>query len=62
MNVSVEQVAKLLGKSPLFVRMALQQGRAPFGFAVETKPGRWSYHISPKKLDEYIGKGEEENE
>ena len=28
--------------------------RIPFGFAVINKT-RWSYHISPKKLKDYVG-------
>jgi len=55
-NVSVEQAAKMLGKSEQFVRVALQMGTAPFGFAAKNKTV-WSYHISPKKLTEYIGEG-----
>lgn len=53
-NVSIEQAAKMLGKSEQFVRVALQMGTAPFGFAAKNKTV-WSYHISPKKLNEYIG-------
>lgn len=53
-NISVVEAAKLLGKSPQFVRIALQTGVAPFGFAVKNKT-TFSYHISPKKLAEYIG-------
>lgn len=53
-NVSVAEAAKLLGKSEQFVRVALQTGVAPFGFAVKNKTV-FSYHISPKKLAEYIG-------
>lgn len=53
-NITVEEAAKRLGKSKGFVRVALQQGTAPFGFAAKKKT-RWSYHISPKKLDEYVG-------
>ena len=53
-NISVEQCARLLGKSEQFVRVALQTGTAPFGFAVKHK-SVYSYHISPKKLNEYIG-------
>ena len=36
-------------------RVALQMRTAPFGFAAKNKTV-WSYHISPKKLKEYIGK------
>lgn len=53
-NISVEKCAKLLGKSEQFVRVALQTGTAPFGFATKNKTV-YSYHISPKKLSEYIG-------
>lgn len=53
-NVSVAQAAKLLGKGEEFVRVSLQMGTAPFGFAAKTKT-KWSYHISLKKLNEYIG-------
>ena len=53
-NVSVAEAAKILGKGEEFVRVALQRGVVPFGFAVRNKT-RWSYHISPKKLNEYIG-------
>ena len=53
-NVPIEAAAKALGKSEQFVRIALQTGVAPFGFAVKHKTV-YSYHISPKKLAEYIG-------
>lgn len=53
-NISVKECARLLGKSEQFVRVALQNGTAPFGFAVKNKTV-YSYHISAKKLAEYIG-------
>lgn len=53
-NVSISECAKILGKSEQFVRIALQTGAAPFGFAVKTS-SIWSYHISAKRLKEYIG-------
>ena len=52
-NISVAECAKILGKSEQFVRVALQTGVAPFGMAVKTKT-KYDYHISPKKLEEYI--------
>ena len=52
-SVSVAECARLIGKSEQFVRVALQTGVAPFGFAVKNKT-MYSYHISRKKLDEYI--------
>jgi hypothetical protein len=53
-NVPVVEAAKMLGISQQSVRIALQTGVAPFGFAVKNKTV-FSYHISPKKLAEYIG-------
>lgn len=58
-NISVEEAARRLGKSQQFIRVGLQNQRLPFGTAVFIK--RWSYHISPKLLDEYIGKDNGEN-
>lgn len=58
-NVPVAVAAKRLGKSQQFIRVGLQTQRLPFGTAVFIK--RWSYHISPKLLDEYIGKDNIEN-
>ena len=55
-TITVGQCAKLLGKSRQFVRISLQQGAAPFGFAVKGAGEKYSYHISEKKLNEYIGK------
>ena len=55
-NITIEQAAKMLGKSKQFVRMALQRGVAPFGFAVKMS-SKYTYHISPKKLAEYMNKG-----
>lgn len=54
-NVPIEIAAKLLGKSEQFIRIALQRGTAPFGFATKISGNRYSYHISPKKLKEYQG-------
>ena len=57
-NVPIWKAALLLHKSEEFVRVSLQMGTAPFGFAAKKK-SKWSYHISPKKLKEYIGEYEE---
>lgn len=57
-NVPIWKAAMLLHKSEEFIRVSLQMGTAPFGFAAKKK-SKWSYHISPKKLKEYIGEYEE---
>lgn len=54
-NVSVSEAAKKLGKSAQFVRIGLQRQLLPIGVAVQMS-SKWTYHISPKLLDEYIGK------
>lgn len=53
-NVPISEAAKLLYKSEQFVRVSLQNGTAPFGFATKNKT-KFSYHISPKKFYDYIG-------
>lgn len=54
-KVSVREAALKMGKTPSFVRIALQQGRMPFGTAVKTS-SKWSYYINPEQFNEYIGK------
>jgi transcriptional regulator with XRE-family HTH domain len=54
-NVPVAEAAKRLGKSEQFIRVGLQKQILPFGVAVQLS-SKFSYHISPKLLDEYIGK------
>lgn len=58
-DITVEEVAKILRKNPQFVRIGLQQNRLPFGNAVKTTSGRWSYVIYPEKFYETIGKKRE---
>ena len=55
MRMSVAKAAKLMDKSEQFVRIGLQRNRLPFGAAVQSTSGRWSYHISPNKFYEYMG-------
>ncbi|GIO25302.1 hypothetical protein [Oceanobacillus sp. J11TS1] len=57
-NVKVAEAAQILGKSQQFVRIGLQRQLLPIGTAVPTSEGRWTYHISRKKLEEYIGEVE----
>lgn len=54
LKIPISLAAMMLDKSDQFVRVALQSGTAPFGFASKTKT-KWSYHISPKRLKEYVG-------
>ena len=54
-KISVEEAARRLGKSQQFIRISLQNGVAPFGFATKGSGSTYDYHISPKLLNEYIG-------
>lgn len=53
-TLSVKEAAKKLGKSEQFIRIGLQQNILPIGVAVKMS-SKWTYHISPKLLNEYIG-------
>lgn len=53
-NILPATAARVLGVSPQFIRIGLQQGRLPFGSAVKFK-NKYSYHISPALLAEYMG-------
>lgn len=61
MNVKISEVAKLMGKSEQFVRIGLQRGLLPIGTAIKTGT-KYSYYISPKLLEEYIGRINKEDE
>lgn len=52
--MTVNEAAKILGKSPQFVRIGLQKGVLPIGTAVKMS-SRWTYHISEEQLKKYAG-------
>ena len=58
--MKIAEAAELLGKSKQFIRIGLQRGVLPFGYAVKMS-SKYSYHISRKKLYEYIGEQENGN-
>lgn len=53
-RLSVKEAARLMGTSPQFIRLGLQQGKLEFGRAVKTS-GRWTYWISSEKFTEITG-------
>ena len=53
-NVPVSKAAEVLGKSQLFVRQAIQEGRLDIG-CCSGRGKRKSYYNSPKKLYELTG-------
>jgi hypothetical protein len=52
--MTVAECARLLDKSPQFVRVGLQRGILPFGYAIKMS-SKWTYHISAAKVYEYLG-------
>lgn len=57
--MKVTEAAKIMGKDPQFVRIGLQRGLLPFGWAIKISPGRYSYFISEKLFSEYVGERKE---
>lgn len=62
--MKVEEVAKMLGVTPLTVRIGLQKGVFDFGVAFKTREDskNYTYIIYPEKLREYCGGKEYEKE
>lgn len=52
-NVPVTVACKYIGMSSATMYRALQEERAPFGFAVPNEEGQWVYNISPGALVRY---------
>lgn len=52
--MTVKEAAKILGKSPQFVRIGLQRGVLLIGTVVKMS-SRWTYHISEEQLKKYAG-------
>jgi excisionase family DNA binding protein len=58
-NMTIEEASKLMGVSRQFIRVGLQKGILPFGYAVQVSAGRFTYFISRQKFLEHTGiKGE----
>lgn len=54
-NLTVEEAADLMGVSRQFIRVGLQKGVLPFGYAVQVSSKRYTYFISRQKFKEYTG-------
>lgn len=59
-TISVEDAAKILGATPQFVRLGLQQGSLPFGAAVRGAGGRYSYLIPSNKFFKWLEEFDDE--
>ena len=53
--MSIEEASKLMGVSRQFIRVGLQKGILPFGYAVQVSAGRFTYFISRHKFFEHTG-------
>ena len=61
-NVPIKVAARVMGKSQVYIRNAIKDGRVDLGIC-SGQGNRKSYYISPKKLYELTGyewKGEKE--
>lgn len=61
-KIRPEDAAKILGISPQAVRVGLQQGTLPFGWAIKLSESRFTYAISPKLFHQYLIEKENEHE
>lgn len=53
-RMTVTEAARIMGVTPMFLRMGLRLGRFPFGTAVQMPGGRWSYYINPVRFERYM--------
>lgn len=55
--MKVDEAARLLGVTPMTIRIGLQKGVFPFGVAFKLKEGNknYKYVIYPEKVREYAG-------
>ena len=54
-NIKPSDAARLLGVSPQFIRIGLQRGRFPWGYAVQQSTTRYTYFINRIRLCEAEG-------
>lgn len=52
-KISIPKAAAIMGVTPQFLRLGLQQGKFPFGVAVKMR--RWAYFIKPDEFKQYMG-------
>ena len=53
--LTVAEASELMGVSQQFVRVGLQKGILPFGYAVQISRERYTYFISREKFIEHTG-------
>jgi hypothetical protein len=53
-RISVDEAARRMGVTPMFLRIGLREGKFPFGTAVRMPGGRWSYYINATRFERYL--------
>lgn len=53
MKLTVEEAAKKMGVSPMFLRIGLREGEYPFGKAVKFSKN-WSYYINRQRFEKWM--------
>jgi len=53
-KITIKEAAQLMNCSEQFLRVALQQGKLPFGIAVKMSKRNYTYYINPKQFYDYI--------
>lgn len=61
-DLNIEEAAKIMQKEAQYIRLGLQQKSLDFGSAVQKPNGKWSYHLVPRGLQQYMRLTEEEFE
>ena len=51
-KITVKDAAAIMGVTPRFLQMGLQQGRFPFGVGVEMEV--WAYYINTERFIKYM--------
>jgi len=61
-KIGIAQAAALMGKGSQFLRVSLQRGLVPFGYAVKLQgeDSRFDYFINPRQFAAYLGLTEEQ--
>ena len=55
-TMTVSECADILNIGDQTLREGLKQNKFPFGVAIKTTENRWTFWISKKKFEEYIGR------
>lgn len=53
MTLSIEQAAKRMGVSPMFLRLGMREGEFPFGAAVKFEK-QWRYYINRIRFEKWL--------